>query len=179
MLPRTPLRKQDFPGGTVVKNHLPMQGTQVRALVPEDPTCRKATKPMSHNYWSPCASCPRSATREATAMRSLHTATKSSPCSPQLRKPAHSNKDPMQTKNKYINKFIFLKKKVKRQFTGNSLAVQWLRPGAFTEEGPGLIPGQGTKIPQATWRGQNNKKNKNKKIKTIHRMGDNICKSCI
>ena len=30
--------------------HLPMQGTRVRALVPEDPTCRGATKPMGHNY---------------------------------------------------------------------------------------------------------------------------------
>ena len=30
--------------------HLPMQGTQVRALVREDPTCRGATKPMRHNY---------------------------------------------------------------------------------------------------------------------------------
>ena len=30
--------------------HLPMQGTQVQALVREDPTCRGATKPMRHNY---------------------------------------------------------------------------------------------------------------------------------
>ena len=30
--------------------HLPMQGTRVRALVWEDPTCRGATKPVSHNY---------------------------------------------------------------------------------------------------------------------------------
>ena len=29
---------------------LPMQGTQVRSLVQEDPTCRGATKPMRHNY---------------------------------------------------------------------------------------------------------------------------------
>ena len=29
---------------------LPMQGTQVRALVWEDPTCRRATRPVSHNY---------------------------------------------------------------------------------------------------------------------------------
>ena len=27
-----------------------MQGTQVRALVWEDPTCRGATRPVSHNY---------------------------------------------------------------------------------------------------------------------------------
>ena len=31
---------------------LPMQGTQVRALVREDPTCRGATKPVRHNYWA-------------------------------------------------------------------------------------------------------------------------------
>ena len=29
---------------------LPMQGTQVRALVREDPTCCGATRPMSHDY---------------------------------------------------------------------------------------------------------------------------------
>ena len=31
---------------------LTMQGTQVRALVREDPTCRGATKPVHHNYWA-------------------------------------------------------------------------------------------------------------------------------
>ena len=34
---------------------LPMQGTQVRALVWEDPTCRGATRPVSHSYRA-CAS---------------------------------------------------------------------------------------------------------------------------
>ena len=29
---------------------LPMQGTRVRVLVWEDPTCRGATGPVSHNY---------------------------------------------------------------------------------------------------------------------------------
>ena len=29
---------------------LPMQGTRVRALFGEDPTCRGATKPVCHNY---------------------------------------------------------------------------------------------------------------------------------
>ena len=43
-----------FPGGAVVKICLPMQGTQVRALVWEDPMCRGATKPVHHNYWA-CA----------------------------------------------------------------------------------------------------------------------------
>ena len=28
---------------------LPMQGTRIRALVWEDPTCRGATRPVSHN----------------------------------------------------------------------------------------------------------------------------------
>ena len=32
-----------------------MEGTRVRALVREDPTCRGATKPMHHNCWSPRA----------------------------------------------------------------------------------------------------------------------------
>ena len=34
---------------------LPMQGTRVRALVWEDPTCHGATEPVSHNCWA-CAS---------------------------------------------------------------------------------------------------------------------------
>ena len=29
---------------------LPMQGTRVRALVREDPTCHGATEPLHHNY---------------------------------------------------------------------------------------------------------------------------------
>ena len=29
-----------------------MQGTWVRALVWEDPTCRGAAKPVRHNYWA-------------------------------------------------------------------------------------------------------------------------------
>ena len=33
---------------------LPMQGTWVRALFQEDPTCHGAIKPMHHNYWA-CA----------------------------------------------------------------------------------------------------------------------------
>ena len=29
-----------------------MQGTRVRALIREDPTCRGATKPVRHDYWA-------------------------------------------------------------------------------------------------------------------------------
>ena len=38
---------------------LPMQGTWVRSLVQEDPTCHGATKPVRHNYWA-CALEPTS-----------------------------------------------------------------------------------------------------------------------
>ena len=38
---------------------LPMQGTRVRPLVQEDPTCRGANKPMCRNYWA-CALEPAS-----------------------------------------------------------------------------------------------------------------------
>ena len=40
---------------------------------------------------------------------------------------------------------------------GNSLAVQWLRLNTLTAKGPGSIPGQATKIPQATWPKKQNK----------------------
>ena len=43
-------------------------------------------------------------------------------------------------------------------FVGNSLVVQWLEFHVSTAEGPGSIPGQGTKIPQAAWRSQKRKK---------------------
>ena len=36
-----------------------MQGTRVRALVREDPTCRGAAKPVRNNYWA-CALEPAS-----------------------------------------------------------------------------------------------------------------------
>ena len=43
-------KNRGFPGGAVVENRLPMQGTRVRALVQEDPTCHGAAKPGRHNY---------------------------------------------------------------------------------------------------------------------------------
>ena len=33
---------------------LPLQGTQAPPLVQEDPTRRRAAKPVDHSYWSPC-----------------------------------------------------------------------------------------------------------------------------
>ena len=47
-----------------------------------------------------------------------------------------------------INQLYFNLKKNKKKL-GNSLAVQQLGLSAFTVKGPGLIPGWGTKIPQA------------------------------
>ena len=38
---------------------LPVQGTRVRALVREHPTCRGATEPVCHDYWA-CALEPAS-----------------------------------------------------------------------------------------------------------------------
>ena len=63
---------------------LPMQGTRVRALVWEDPTCRGATKArvsqlLSLRVWSLC-----SATREAAIVRGPRTVMKSGPRLPQL-----------------------------------------------------------------------------------------------
>ena len=70
---------------------LPRQGTRVRALVREDPTCRGATKPMRHtyracalepmrhNYWA-CVPRTRAPQQEkpplAATRESLRTATK-------------------------------------------------------------------------------------------------------
>ena len=45
--------KRDLGASLVVqwlRIRLPMQGTQVRALVWEGPTCRGATRPVSRNY---------------------------------------------------------------------------------------------------------------------------------
>ena len=39
-----------YPVAQWLSIYLPMQGTRVRALVREDPTCHGATKPVRHNY---------------------------------------------------------------------------------------------------------------------------------
>ena len=49
-------------GASLVASHcLPTRGTQVRALVQEDPTCCGATRPVCHNYRA-CALEPTSHT---------------------------------------------------------------------------------------------------------------------
>ena len=94
-----------------------MQGTRVRALVREDPTCCGATKPVCHNYWA-CAlelashnywaRTPRARAPQQEKPRQWEACAPQWRVAPALhnwRKPAHSNKDPMQPK---VNK---LKKK--------------------------------------------------------------------
>ena len=65
---------------------LPMQGTRVRALVWEDPTCRGVARPreaqlLNLRVWSLCSS-----TREAAVVRGPRTVMKSGPHLPQLEK---------------------------------------------------------------------------------------------
>ena len=82
---------------------LPMQGTWVRALVWEDPTCHGATKPVSHNYWA-CASGACAPKRERPRQWEAHTPQwRVAPICRNWRKPSHRNEDPTQPK---INKFI-------------------------------------------------------------------------
>ena len=52
--PEKTIIRKDTCGASLVAQwlriRLPIQGTRVRALVREDPTCRRATKPVRHNY---------------------------------------------------------------------------------------------------------------------------------
>ena len=108
-----------------LRNHLPMQRTQVQSLVWEDATCHGANKPMYHNYWAcvlgaggPPLLSPRTTATEACRPGACApqeeplqweacTATKSNPCSPQTEKAHMQQRRQAQPK---INK-IFQKKK--------------------------------------------------------------------
>ena len=52
LTPYTKINSGASPVAQWLRVCLPMQGTWVQALVWEDPTCRGATRPMSHNYWA-------------------------------------------------------------------------------------------------------------------------------
>ena len=83
---------------------LPMQGTRVRALVWEDATCRRATRPVSHNCWA-CASGACAPQQERP--RRWEARTPRWGVAPACRgwgKPSHGNEDPTQPKIKNINK---------------------------------------------------------------------------
>ena len=102
-----------FPCGSVVKNLPASAGDTVEFPGQEDPTRRRATKPMWHscwvcvpepgscNYWRPC-----STTREAIPRRSLRTATTSSPLSLQVDKKSaqHSQKQRKTENHNYFKK---------------------------------------------------------------------------
>ena len=75
-------RLRGFPDGSVVKN-LPAKAGHTGSI-PDLGGC--------HVQWSTSA-----VTREVTTIRSPCTATREKPCWPQLRKLAHSNKDPVQS----------------------------------------------------------------------------------
>ena len=88
---------------------LPMQGTQVQFLVREDSARTEqlslyATAPELAlcSYGSPCASQlePCSRTREATALRNLRTARKTSSCRLQRGKARAQQQGPSVTENK-------------------------------------------------------------------------------
>ena len=66
--------------------HLPTQGTRVRAQVREDPTCRRATKPVCHNYWA-CVLEPTRHNSWAHAPQLLKPACHNEPVLPNKEKP--------------------------------------------------------------------------------------------
>ena len=76
-----------------------MQGTRVRALVQEAPTCHRAIKPTHHNYWAcePQLLSPRATTTEARTPRARALQQEKPP---QWEARAHRNEDPMQPKIK-------------------------------------------------------------------------------
>ena len=78
---------------------LPMQGTRVQALVWEDPTCRGATGPVSHNYWAYASGACAPQQREAATVRGPSTAMKSGPRLPQLEKALAQKRRPNTAKN--------------------------------------------------------------------------------
>ena len=102
----------DFPGGTVVKN--PPANAEDTGSSPGPGRSHMSRSHYAHapqllslpsgarvpQYQSLHAQSPCSATREATAVRSPRTATKSSPRSLQLERAGHSNEEPKAARNK-------------------------------------------------------------------------------
>ena len=78
---------------------LPMQGTRVRALVWEDPTCRGATRAMSHNYWA-CASGACAPQQERPRQWEARAPRWGGPRLPQLEKALAQKRRPNTAKNK-------------------------------------------------------------------------------
>ena len=83
-----------------------MQEKQVQSLMWEDPTCRRATKPMHHYYWAQALEPVLH--RRSHHMRSLCTAREQPPLTTTREKPVQQRR-PSTAKNKYINEILFLK----------------------------------------------------------------------
>ena len=111
--------------------HLPMQGTQVRSLVWEDPTCRRPTKPMQDNYWA-CALEPTHSNYWARVLQLLQPMrlepvlrNKRSPHSPQLEKACTQQQRPSVAKKKSdLEKCSWLMN-LQRQMTDTWLSWNW------------------------------------------------------
>ena len=123
-----------------------MQETQDRSLVWEDPTCRRATKPMCYKCWA-CAldlgattaeahvpESPHSSRRKASAMRGPRTATREKPAqeprpsTAKLNKNAQGKKHPPQTSWLHTPS----PDSIPREAIFNSLLMLWdLRGGGF------------------------------------------------
>ena len=87
--------------------HLPTQGTRVRGLVREDPTCGGVTKSMCHDYWA-CALEPASHNYWARMLQPQKPArlepVHRNKRSHRNEKPTHCNEDPTQPKINKIKK---------------------------------------------------------------------------
>ena len=80
-----------------------MQQARVQSPVQEDPTCRRVTKPVHHNYQSPSfgACAPQ---REVTATKHLQLQLESSPQPPRLEEALAQQWRLGAAKNKHLNK---------------------------------------------------------------------------
>ena len=109
-----------------------MQGTWVRALVREDPTCLGATKPVLHNYWAwmiePMS--PRACAGQREKPGQWETCAlqvKSNLCLLQLERPVCNNEDPTQLKINNKNFQNNNKKKENRSWTALGVIEPYLQ----------------------------------------------------
>ena len=90
-----------------------MQGTQVRSLVQEDPTCHRATKPMHHNCWAQSRSYPARTPRACAPQREKPPSEKPTPSTEQSPLTKTRGKPKKQQRpNTAKNKQFFKKNKI-------------------------------------------------------------------
>ena len=124
-----------------LRNLLPMEGTQVRSYMWEDPTWGGAAKPLHHNFWSPCALEPvlhKKRSHHNEKLTPHITATREEPLLTTTREsPRAANKTQCSQKNK-------LKKKMNQgQLSIDQKVLLWMG-GEFGRNGYmymyGLVP---------------------------------------